>query len=136
MANCCITVQQHTQYQTSAQREHDKIVTVVVRSMFIAQRKIVSNIFNCNLIICSENIEKMYSDKPLKTAYLTWQIIFQKWKSLLIVNSESLWKIVNPTAILFWVYNWNMKKATQTFFFTLFLTNIVDVRVLHMCVKS
>ena len=34
--------------QTSAQREHGKNVTVVVRSMCITQRKIVSNIFRCN----------------------------------------------------------------------------------------
>ena len=41
-----------TDMQPSAQREHDKNVSVFVRGMCITQRIIVSKIFKCNLIIC------------------------------------------------------------------------------------
>ena len=59
----------------SAQGEHDKNVTVVMRSMCKTQKKIVSNMLKCNLIICHvnvvENVKKMYNAKSLKKAYLT-----------------------------------------------------------------
>ena len=78
-----------------------------------------------------ENLEEMYSDKSLKTAYLTRQIFFQKFRLFLIVTSDSHWKIVKPNVIFF---GW--KQALWTFWIednsTLFLTNIVDFRVLYV----
>ena len=43
-------------------REHDKNVTVVARGMCIIQKRIVSNIFKCNLIIVE--------NRKIKIAYL------------------------------------------------------------------
>ena len=37
----------------------------------------------------TENIEKLYCAKSLKTKYLTWQVFVQKFKSFLIDISES-----------------------------------------------
>ena len=46
----------------SAQKEHDKNVSVFMKGMCITQKKIVSKIFKCF---------QMYIVKFLKTAYLT-----------------------------------------------------------------
>ena len=97
----------------SAQREHDKNLTVVVRSMCMTPRKIVRNIIKCHLIICicSGKYRKIYSAKFLKSVYLTWQIFLTKIeRSFLIVISESLRILVNPTVIFLWVHNSNLKK--------------------------
>ena len=63
----------HINYiQTPAQREFDNNVSGFVRGMCITQRKIVSNIFNCNPIIClCSGKWKICSAESLKTAYLT-----------------------------------------------------------------
>ena len=47
----------------SAQREHDKNVTVVVRSMYITKRRIVSNIFKCNLVFSSFSYLSAYKEE-------------------------------------------------------------------------
>ena len=62
-----------------------------------------------------ENIMAMHSAKSLKTTYLTWQIFFEKSKPFLIFTSESHWKIINPTVLFLWVFNWNLKRTTSTF---------------------
>ena len=88
--------------QTSAQREHDKNVSVFVSSMCITQRKIVSNIFMCNLIICISSgkyRKKIFSVKFLKTTtYLTWLLP----KIDIIYHCESHYKLVSSTLIFLW----------------------------------
>ena len=51
-------IQESFYKQTSAQKKkRDKNVRVFVRSMCVVQRKIVSNIFKCNLIFWSVNLK-------------------------------------------------------------------------------
>ena len=57
----------------SAQRQHAKNMTVIA-CMCMTQRKIVRNIFKCRLntmYMQWKKIEKIYSDKSLKIAYLS-----------------------------------------------------------------
>ena len=84
----------------------------------------------------------MYSEKSLKIANLKWQIFFKKFRSFLIVISESQRILVNPIVIFLWVYNSKLKKGTKIFFFqswqgtecifVLYLMNIVDGHVLYL----
>ena len=74
----------------SAHRERDKNVTLVVRSVFITQSKIVINIFKCNLITrkCSEKCRKNVQHHTPEGCIFNLRNILPKIESFRIVISE------------------------------------------------
>ena len=84
--------------QTSAQREHDTNVTVVVRSMYITLRKIVSNIFKCNLHTGSAKY--LFLENALKKTteyFLKFLFLFESTILLRLIMENNFFQMAAST---------------------------------------